>query len=69
MVPVSKTKKDLTFEEALKNLEAIIEELETGDVPLADLVDKYEKGTALLKTCNERLDEAELKIEKLREKS
>jgi exodeoxyribonuclease VII small subunit len=69
VVPVSKTKKDLTFEEALKNLEAIIEELETGDVPLADLVDQYEKGTALLKTCNERLDEAELKIEKLREKS
>ncbi|MDA0346380.1 MAG: exodeoxyribonuclease VII small subunit [Verrucomicrobia bacterium] len=66
---VSKTKKDQSFEEALKDLEAIIEELETGDVPLSELVDQYEKGTHLLKTCHERLNEAELKIEKLREKS
>jgi exodeoxyribonuclease VII small subunit len=66
---VSETKKDQSFEGALKNLEAIIEELETGDVPLADLVDQYEKGTLLLKTCHERLNEAELKIEKLRDKA
>jgi len=63
---VSKTKKEESFEEALKNLEAIIEHLESGDVPLADLVEQYEKGTRLLKTCHERLNEAELKIEKLR---
>jgi len=66
---VSKTKKLQSFEEALKALEAIIENLETGEVPLADLVDQYETGTGLLKTCHERLNEAELKIEKLREKS
>lgn len=66
---VSKSKKEESFEDALKNLEAIIEHLESGDVPLADLVDQYEQGTRLLKTCHERLNEAELKIEKLREKS
>ena len=66
---VSKTKKEESFEEALKKLDANIEHLESGDVPLADLVDQYEKGTKLLKTCHERLNDAELKIEKLREKS
>ncbi|MCZ6672922.1 MAG: exodeoxyribonuclease VII small subunit [Verrucomicrobia bacterium] len=66
---MSNSKKNLTFEDALKNLEGIIEHLESGDVPLADLVDHYEQGTRLLKTCHERLNEAEMKIEKLREKS
>jgi len=66
---VSKSKKEQSFENALKDLEAIIENLETGEVPLADLVEQYEQGTGLLKTCHQRLNEAELKIEKLREKS
>lgn len=66
---VSKTKKEQSFEDALKDLEGIIESLETGEVPLNDLVDQYEQGTKLLKICHERLNEAELKIEKLREKS
>lgn len=66
---MSKTKNELSFEEALKNLEAIIEHLESGEAPLADLVEQYEKGTQYLKTCHVRLNEAELKIEKLREKS
>ena len=66
---MSNSKKELSFEDALKNLESIIEKLEDGDVPLADLVDQYEAGTNLLKICHDRLNEAELKIEKLREKS
>ncbi len=69
LIRVSKPEKELAFEEALKNLETIIEDLESGDVPLAELVEKYEEGTALLKICHKRLDQAELKIEKLREKS
>ena len=68
-VSVSKSKKEQSFEDALKDLEGIIENLETGEVPLTDLVDQYEQGTKLLKICHERLNEAELKIEKLREKS
>lgn len=68
-VAVSKSKKIQSFEAALEDLENIIENLETGEVPLTDLVDQYEQGTKLLKICHERLNEAELKIEKLREKS
>lgn len=66
---VSTSKKKKPFEDALQDLEAIIENLESGEVPLADLVDQYEKGMALLKTCHDRLNEAELKIEKLRDKN
>ncbi|MBH54626.1 MAG: exodeoxyribonuclease VII small subunit [Opitutaceae bacterium] len=69
LTQVSTSKKKQSFEDALQNLEAIIENLESGEVPLADLVDQYEKGMSLLKTCHDRLNEAELKIEKLREKS
>lgn len=66
---VSKSEKVRSFEDALTELEGIIENLETGEVPLAELVEKYETGTKLLKTCHDRLNEAELKIEKLREKA
>ncbi len=60
---------ELAFEEALKNLETVIGELESGNVPLEKLVEKYEEGTSLLKVCHKRLNQAELKIEKLREKT
>ena len=51
------------FEAALERLEAILEAMETGEVPLDELVGKYEEGVALLKLCHARLREAELKIE------
>lgn len=56
----------LSFETALTKLEAIVDSMEQGDVPLAELLGKYEDGTKLLKVCEARLKEAELKIEKLR---
>ena len=55
----------LTFEDALGRLETILESMESGDTPLADLVAKFEEGSDLLKTCQAKLKEAELKIEKL----
>jgi len=55
----------LTFEDALERLESILESMESGDTPLADLVAKFEEGSTLLKVCQEKLKEAELKIEKL----
>ena len=55
----------LTFESALGRLETILESMESGDTPLADLVAKFEEGSNLLKVCQEKLKEAELKIEKL----
>ena len=56
----------LSFEAALTKLEAIVDSMEQGEVPLAELLAKYEDGTKLLALCESRLKEAELKIEKLK---
>jgi len=57
--------KELTFEEALQKLETIVRDLETGQIKLDDAVEAYEKAVKLKKFCEERLKEAELKIEKI----
>lgn len=54
-----------SFEEALKKLENIVEAMESGDLPLESLLTRYEEGTQLAKTCQEKLAEAELKIQQL----
>jgi exodeoxyribonuclease VII small subunit len=56
----------LSFETALTKLEGIVESMETGEVPLADLLAKFEEGNKLLRHCEGRLKEAELKIEQLK---
>ena len=56
----------LSFETAITKLEAIVESMETGEVPLAELLSKFEEGNKLLKHCEGRLKEAELKIEQLK---
>ena len=56
----------LSFEAALAKLEDIVESMEAGDVPLADLLAKFEEGSKLLKTCETLLKDAELKIEQLK---
>ena len=56
----------LTFEAALAKLESIVESMESGDVPLAELLAKFEEGSNLLKVCEARLKDAELKIEQLK---
>ena len=61
-----KTEKELTFEEELAKLEGIVESLEGGDVSLAELVERYEEGMRHLKNCQEKLADAELRIEQLR---
>ncbi len=62
-----KEKKELSFEEALANLESIIDSMEKGETPLGELVEKFEEGTKLLKTCQKQLKDAELRIESLKE--
>ena len=57
--------KSLPFEEALKKLEAIVEAMEGGDLPLETLLARYEEGVKLAKVCQEKLAEAELKIQQL----
>lgn len=60
------TEARLPFEAALSQLETIVEAMESGDVPLAELLAKFEEGNRLLKICEARLKEAELKIELLK---
>jgi exodeoxyribonuclease VII small subunit len=56
----------LSFETALEKLESIVESMESGEIPLAELLAKFEEGTRLLKVCEARLKDAELKIEQLK---
>ena len=53
------------FEEVLKKLEGIVEAMESDDLPLETLLSQYEEGTKLVKICQEKLTEAELKIQQL----
>jgi exodeoxyribonuclease VII small subunit len=59
------TSENLPFEEALKRLQAIVEAMEAEDLPLEGLLAKYEEGTRLAKMCQEKLAEAEVKIQRL----
>lgn len=56
---------DLPFEEALKQLEVIVESMEAEDVPLELLLSRFEEGTRLAKVCQTKLAEAEVKIQEL----
>src|SRR3954468_8399583 len=54
---------ELNFESAMDQLEKIVEQMESGKLPLEDLIVRYEEGMKLVKTCQERLAKAEQKIE------
>jgi exodeoxyribonuclease VII small subunit len=60
---------DIPFEEALKRLEAIVEAMESGDLPLETLLKRFEDGTRLVRLCQTRLEQAELQIQKLEKNS
>ena len=51
------------FETAMDRLEAIVEQMESGKLPLEDLIVRYEEGMNLVKVCQERLASAEQKID------
>ena len=55
----------MPFETALRKLESIVEAMEEGELPLETLLEQYEQGTRLVKACQVKLEEAELKIKKL----
>ena len=55
----------LSFEDALKQLETIVRELEQGNVPLERSIEMYERGSALRKHCDDLLKAAEAKVEKI----
>ena len=56
-----------TFEEAQQELLELVEAMESGEIPLQELVDKYQSGMNLLKICRDHLAESELKIQKVQE--
>ena len=55
----------MTFEDALRALEDVVRKLESGDVPLDQSITLYERGEALRKHCQARLDAAQARIEKI----
>ncbi|MBQ8784446.1 MAG: exodeoxyribonuclease VII small subunit [Alphaproteobacteria bacterium] len=56
---------NLSFEEALTRLESLVRELEAGKIKLDDAVSAYEQAVILKKFCENKLNEAKLKIEKI----
>ena len=61
-----KEDKSPTFEESLEALESIVDSMESGEIPLDELIKQFETGTQHLKNCQNRLKQAELKIETLK---
>lgn len=55
----------MSFEQSLKRLEAIVDRMERGDVPLEEALSLFEEGTGLVGACNKLLDEAQMKVVQL----
>ncbi|MCM3617624.1 exodeoxyribonuclease VII small subunit [Sutcliffiella horikoshii] len=58
-------KQQVTFEEAMKELETIVEKLEEGDVPLEEAISFYKEGMKLSKLCHDKLSNVEEEMEKI----
>ena len=56
---------DLSFEEAMAELESVVRQLEGGKIKLEEAVPVYERGILLKKHCEEKLKQAKSKIDKL----
>lgn len=56
---------EIKYEDALKKLEKIVEDLEKGDLSLDDALKKYQEGIELSRICNQRLESAKKKIDLL----
>ncbi|GAB4406860.1 MAG: hypothetical protein Kow00123_19570 [Anaerolineales bacterium] len=57
----------LSFEEAFRELEALVEQMEAGNLPLEDTIRLFERGSLLARHCQDLLDKAELKLKLLTE--
>jgi len=57
--------KELNFEEKIKKLENIVAELESGEVPLDDAINKYTEAMKLSKECSNKLNEVSEKVNKI----
>ena len=59
------SEKKLKFEDALARLERIVAEMEGGDLPLDDMLKRFEEGRKLVQFCSAELDASRLRIEKV----
>jgi exodeoxyribonuclease VII small subunit len=57
-----------TFESCLEELEKVVKELETGDLPLERSLELFERGVSLSESCRKQLEDAETRIEALMRK-
>ena len=64
-----KKPENLSFEEALEELEKLVAQLEQGDLPLDQALKVFERGVALTHSCQQSLEKAEQKVRILSEKS
>ena len=68
MSKASKTSSDASFEESLRQLEKLVEQMESPELPLETIVEKYESGMKLVAACTEKLKAAEKRISLLTKK-
>ena len=59
---MKKEEKEKTFEENLENLEKIVKDLESGNIPLDDAIEKFTEAMKLAKLCDNKLKNAEEKL-------
>ena len=62
-MPEPPSEAPLTFEAGLQQLEAIVKEMESGDLPLERALELFERGTKLSEVCRKQLEDAETRIE------
>jgi len=60
-----KSMQNMSYEEAFQELETIVQQLESGDLPLEESLDFFERGQSLGKYCSDLLEKAELTLKKL----
>lgn len=65
-MPSAKKTKLPDFEDSMQELEVILDDLETSDVRLEELIKRFERGSALIKNCRELLGDASKRIELLK---
>ena len=58
-------KEEISFEDKIRTLEEIVKELESGEVPLDDAINKYTEAMKLAKECSDKLNEVSDKVNKI----
>ena len=68
MMSEKKKISEMSFEEAMSELQNIVRNIETGKDDLEDIIQNYERGNALKELCDKKLKEAKLRIDKIVQK-